>query len=658
MAEEHVQENQYVSISTPFGENVLLVHGFEGEEGLSRPFQFTLKVVSLDDSLDPGSILGSGVTVIITLADGSQRYLHGIATRFVQAGSDRRFTTYYLDVRPWLWLLTLTSDSRIFQNQTAPQIIEAVFRKLGFTDYKNALSHTYQPREYCVQYMETSFEFVSRLMEDEGIFYFFEHMEDRHTLVLADDAGSHKPCPGMEAAAYRSLTPDWPEEDVITACTIEQQVTSTEYAMDDFNFEIPSTDLNVFIEGHTIGNLSLYEYPGGFMKKDAGESRAKVRMEEHELPAKQLRGQSNCRSFMAGYQFEMVGHPRSDANATYVLRKVTHNSTLREYSNSFEAFPTEVPFRPPHRTAKPRIVGAQTAIVVGKSGEEIWTDKYGRVKVQFHWDRLGQRNENSSCWIRVAQGWAGKSWGGFFLPRIGQEVVVSFLEGDPDRPLITGAVYNAEQVVPYPLPDEQTKSTVKSNSSKGGGGFNEIRFEDRKDAEEIFVHAQKDMQITVENDRVKDVMNNETNTIQQNRTTTIQEADETLIVSKGNRTVQVDTGNETHEVKGKRSITVTGNENHSNKANFVHEVSGNFTLKVSGNITIQAGGSITAKAGTSFTNKAGMSLTNEAGTTLTNKANVSLTNEAGVSLTNKGSASQTVDGGGMLVLKGGLVKIN
>jgi type VI secretion system secreted protein VgrG len=233
---------------------------------------------------------------------------------------------------------------------------------------------------------------------------------------------------------------------------------------------------------------------------------------------------------------------------------------------------------------------------VGKAGEEIWTDKYGRVKVQFHWDQLGTSDENSSCWIRVDYGWAGKQWGGIFLPRIGQEVLVSYLEGDPDRPLITGAVYNSEQTVPYTLPDEQTKSTVKSNSSKGGGGFNEIRFEDKKDSEELYFHAQKDQNIVVENDRTKKVLHNETNTIKQDRSTTIQEGNDTYVVSKGNRTFKVETGNETYEVKGTRDLTATGNETHTNKANFTQDVSGNYTLKVTGNLTIEATGTISIKS--------------------------------------------------------------
>jgi type VI secretion system secreted protein VgrG len=303
---------------------------------------------------------------------------------------------------------------------------------------------------------------------------------------------------------------------------------------------------------------------------------------------------------------------------------------------------------------------------VGKSGEEIWTDQYGRIKCKFYWDQSSASDETSSCWIRVAQGWAGKAWGALFLPRIGQEVVVSFLEGNPDRPLVTGCVYNAQQTVPYTLPDDQTKSTVKTNSSKGGSGFNEFRFEDKAGSEEIFMQAQKDMNVTILNDL--------TTTVTNNRTTTVSKKNDSLVVDQGNRSIKVNTGNETHEVKGTRGLTITGNETHTNKADFTQNVTGNFTLKVSGNLSIDVSGSITIKSGTSFdiqagtalsrkagtalSNKAGTSLANEAGTSLSNKAGTSMSNEASISITSKANASHDVESSGILTLKGSLVKIN
>jgi type VI secretion system secreted protein VgrG len=593
----YIQDNLKLKVSTPLGPNKLLLRSFRGDEGISRLFQFTLEMVSEDNAIDFHAIVGKPVTVTLNLGNNVEHHLNGIVGRFVQEETNLRLTRYFADIHPWLWLLTKTADCRIFQNKSTPDIIEAIFSDLGFTDFRNDLKNTYDKREYCVQYNETAFNFVSRLMEEEGIFYYFEHSADKHTLVLGDDADAHKTCPGLESTAvhFRQSLVDHTQDLAITRCLVEEQVVTGSFAHDDFNFETPNMDLKVESQSDTP-KYRVYEYPGGFLKKDAGEKRANLRLDSLEQPKKIIRGDSFVRAFVAGHKFELKDHYRPDVNQKYVLQSVSHAATQEDYSNSFTAFPADVAYRPPRLTSKPRISGTQTAIVVGKAGEEIWTDKYGRVKVQFHWDQLGKNDENSSCWIRVDYGWAGKQWGGIFLPRIGQEVIVSYLEGDPDCPLITGAVYNSEQVVPYTLPDEQTKSTVKTNSSKGGNGFNEIRFEDKKDSEELYFHAQKDQNIVVEHDRTKKVLNNETNEIKQDRSTTIQEGNDTYVVAKGNRTFKVDTGNETYEVKGKRDLTVTGNESHTNNANFTQTVSGNYSLKVTGNLTIETTGTLTLKS--------------------------------------------------------------
>ena len=667
------QENSYLSVATPLGADVLLLAGFHGEESMSSLFYFDLEMTSCDAALDFSQVVGKSATVSLGLGESTTRYVNGVVTRFVQTGGDLDFATYHAELRPWLWWLTLRTDSRIFQAKTTPEIIKSVFSDLGFADFKDQMTGTYTAREYCVQYQETSFDFISRLMEEEGIFYFFEHVEGKHTLVLADDSGAIKDCPHGASARFRPDGGIRDNLDIVYRWSLEQQAVPKKYSADDFNFETPSTELLASKEG-SAGRMEVYEYPGGYAAKSGGDGKAAIRLQELQHPGRSVRGDSYCRAFVPGCKFKLTEHFRADLNDTYVLRRVAHAATNENYSNTFEAYPLTVPFRPPRITPKARVTGAQTASVVGKSGEEIWTDKYGRVKVQFHWDQQGKKDENSSCWVRVAQGWAGQGWGSLFLPRIGQEVIVSFLEGDPDRPIITGCVYNAEKTVPYGLPGEQTKSTIKSNSSKGGGGFNEFRFEDKKDSEEIFVHAQKDMTIKVENDRKKDVLHDEINTIKNDRTTTIQEGNEKLVVSKGDRTVQVATGKETYEVKGERKLTVTGNETHANMADYSQKVTGNYELKVTGNLVIdvtgtisiksaqsvtsEAGTKLTSKAGTDLLNKAGMNLTNDAGMELKNKAGMNLTNDAGVQLTNKASATQTVDGGGMLTLKGGLVKIN
>ena len=673
MATTYTQDNTYLTVTTPLGADVLMLTSMHGEEGMSSLFYFDLEMVSTDAGLDFSQIVGKSVTVSLSLDDSNARCINGVVTRFVQTGGNLNFATYHAEMRPWLWWLTLRTDSRIFQEKTTPDIIKAVFADLGFTDYRVATSATYTAREYCVQYQESAFDFISRLMEEDGIFYFFEHEDGKHTLVLADASSANAACPNLAKARFHPASGSQNEFDIVYRWSLEQQAVPKTFSTEDFNFETPSAELLAKIEG-SAGRMEVYEYPGGYKAKGAGDGIAAIRLQELQHPALTMRGDSYCRAFVPGYKFALTGHFREDMNTDYVLRRVAHSATHEAYSNTFDAYPLSVPFRPPRITPRARVMGAQTATVVGKSGEEIWTDKYGRVKVQFHWDQQGKKDENSSCWVRVAHGWAGQGWGMMFLPRIGQEVIVSFLEGDPDRPIITGSVYNAEKTVPYALPGEQTKSTIMGYSSKGGGGNNEIRFEDKKDSEEVYVHAQKDMTIKAENDRKKDVLHDEINTIKNDRTTTIQEGNEKLVVSKGDRTVQVETGKETHEVKGERLLTVTGNETHTDKADYTQNVTGKYTLKVTGDLLIdvtgtvtiksassvtnQAGTELTNKAGTALTNKAGTDLTNDAGMNLTNKAGMNLTNDAGIQLQNKAAASQTVDGGGMLTLKGGLVKIN
>lgn len=679
-----------ISVTTPLGPDKLRIRSFEGEEGLSRLFHFTLDLTSGEPALDFAQMVGKGVTVTVELEDGSKRYLHGLVARFLQGAGGAGSAVYLAELRPSLWLLTQSADCKIFQNQSVPDILEAVLADHGVSDYELRLVGTYAAREYCVQYNETAFAFVSRLMEDEGIFYFFVHENGKHTLVIADDPSAFATCPGAAKLKYGTFE-HWVQQNVVPQCTLEENVIPGASALDDFNFETPTTDLIAKVDSTQAQDGSkrrLYAYPGGFTQKSAGEARAKVRVQEGDTPQRWLRGDSLSPALASGFKLTLENHYRADVNAAWALARVSHSGSWEGYTNSFDAFPAELVFRPPRTTLRPVIPGTQTALVVGKAGEEIWTDKYGRIKVQFHWDQVGKSDENSSCWIRVAHGWAGKSWGQIYLPRIGQEVVVSFLEGDPDRPLVTGSVYNAEQTVPYGLPAEQTKSTLKSDSSKGHGGYNEIRFEDKKDSEEVYVQAEKDMNRVVKNNDTLKVgfekkdAGDQTIDIYNHRTVTVDQGNEKLQVKTGNRTILVDTGNETHDVKGTRTLTITGAETHNDKDNFTQNVDKDYVLKVKGNLTIDVTGMVTFKSGkamliecgnnltvkasmavmqqsgTTFTTKAGTALTNSASTALTNSAGTNLTNSAGISMTNQASASQTVDGGGMLIVKGGLVKIN
>jgi type VI secretion system secreted protein VgrG len=606
MASLFQQTNLPVKITTPLGDNKVLVRTYSGEEHLSGLFHYRLGLASEDAQLAFSNIVGKSVTLQIPQSSGDIHNINGVVGRFVQSGRDSRLVYYVAEIHPWLWLLTMSADCRIFQNMSTPDIVKKVFSDLGFSDFKDSLTGTYQPREFCVQYRETAFAFVSRLMEEEGIFYFFSHDASSHTLVLADDPSAWLTCAGLTSARCAGGPQSYDADDTVTETNFEQVVIPNQYKTDDYNFETPDTDLLATASGSET-TRSIYDFPGLYTQQSSGETIVGNRLSSLELPGNAVTGTSRCRSFYAGAKFTLSGHYRSDYNAAYVIKSLQVEGNQEEYTNSFDAFPATATYRPPLTTPHPHIAGSQTALVVGKSGEEIWTDQYGRIKIKFSWDQSAPKDETSSCWVRVSTPWAGKQWGSIQIPRIGQEVIVSFLEGNPDRPLITGSVYNASQTVPYTLPDNQTRSTFKTNSSKGGGGFNEICLEDKAGSEELFIQAQKDMNVVVLNNLTSNVTKDETITVQ-----------------------------------GKRTMTVTGNEAHTNQADFSSTVSGNFSLKVSGNLTIEASGSVSIKAGTTFTNKSGTDMTNDAGTTLTNKA----------------AASQTVDGGGMLTLKGGLVKIN
>jgi len=506
------QENRLIAIDTPLGKDVLLLQGFTGSEGISQPFRFDCDLLSEQDSISFTDIIGQRVTISILLADGStQRYINGFVSQFSQGASESNFFHYQMQIVPSLWFLTRNTDCRIYQNVSIPEILQEVFT--GTVDFKNSLTATYQLRDYCVQYRESDFNFASRLMEDAGIFYYFEHDKGKHTLVLADTTSILQDCPQQAVAHYNLTTGDLDSDDVVTAWRMKQQMRSGFSVLTDYNFKTP----NLYLSGDeptlfAVGdnkNFTLYDYPGGFDDQSQGSAVARLRMQEEETGHLAVDGGSVCRAFCSGYTFSLEDHYRVDMNDKYLLTYVQHAASVGSYTNSnqaghyanqFTCTPAEFIFRPPRVTRKPFVQGPQTALVVGKAGEEIWVDAFGRVKVHFYWDRLNEKDENSSCWIRVSQPWAGKGWGAIWIPRIGQEVVVSFIEGDPDRPLITGRVYNADQTVPYELPKHQTMSTFKSRSSKGGGveNFNEIRLEDKKGSEDLLIHAERTMHNSVE----------------------------------------------------------------------------------------------------------------------------------------------------------------
>jgi len=588
------QAHRPFRLKTSLGDDALLIDNFQGNERISTPFRFVLKVLSANPNIDMKGLLNQPAVLSIVLSDGTERYIHGNINRMklLEYGEDG-YAAYEVEMVAWVWFLNLFSDCRIFQNKSVPDIVEQVFKDRGFSDYQLQLQGSYTEREYCVQYRETDFNFVSRLLEEEGIFYFFEQSEDKHTLVLADQPSAFEPCPNQATGHYAPSQGGVMDEDTVTAIEAEYKVETGTASLNDYDFEKPNTSLFATLASEWKGEH--YDYPGKYKTKDDGDRYARIRLEEKEVQLVTVRGGSNCMGIECGYKFTLADHFRDSANGDYTLLALEHrarNASYRagnqdpfEYANRFEAMPNAVPFRPPRLARKPVIPSTQTAVVVGKSGEEIWTDKYGRVKVQFYWDRQGVMDENSSCWIRVSQGWAGKQWGAIYIPRIGQEVVVSFLEGDPDRPLITGRVYNADQTVPYPLPDQQTKSTLKSMSSKGGGGFNEIRFEDLKGSEQVFIHGQKDLDIRIENDRKEWIGEDRHLIVTRDKMEQIQR-DTHIDVTRD----QIEKIGRDHHlaITGKEAIKITGSHTLQVTGDVIEQFSGNHSSQVTQNLYLKA----------------------------------------------------------------------
>jgi type VI secretion system secreted protein VgrG len=570
MADDFTQENRRLRIETPLGPDALLITALTGTEGVSTLFHFEVELLGRDERADFDAIVGEPVTVSVA-AGGGRRYLSGICSRFSQGGTAGRHITYRAEIVPWLWFLTRTTDCRVFQNTSVPDLVRQIFAEYGFADYRFQLTGSYDTRDYCVQYRETDFNFVARLLEEEGIFYFFEHEDGRHTLVLADSPRAHQPCPVLDRVRFTHDQASLNDDDVVTSFSKRQAVRAGKVTLTDYYFETPTLDLTAEATGTDRRGYELYDYPAGATRRSRTEQLARLRQQAEDGTRVLFRGHSFARSLTPGFKVTLrgVGEGISPTfDGSYVLTGVSHRasesyaggeSSEVSYENDFECVPADVPFRPARRTPRPAIHGVQTAVVVGPANEEIFVDQYGRVKVQFHWDREGQHDENSSCWLRVSTLWAGNNWGIVFTPRIGQEVVVSFLEGDPDQPLITGSVYNADHMPPYTLPDHKTQSGIKTRSTPGGSpaNFNEIRFEDKKGSEELYLHAERNERIVVEANKSESVGGSETITIGYDRTETVGH-NETIAVA--NDRVETVVGNETLTVVKNRARTVSQNE--------------------------------------------------------------------------------------------------
>jgi type VI secretion system secreted protein VgrG len=644
------QDHRLLVLETPLGKDVLLLQELSGFEGISRLFSYDLDLLAYDNpSIVFKNLVGQKVSISIKLPDGTPRYISGYVSRFTQGETDERFFTHYhVQVVPWLWFLTRQADCRIFQNLAVPDIISQVFNLFAFKDFRLSLKSSYPQLEYCVQYRETSFNFVSRLMEEFGIFYYFDHTtKGKHTLVLSDQSSNLPACPGSPIS-YDTQVGGLYDPQLISNWHVGQEVRTGKYSVTDYNFTTPSTSL--LSNDPTVVDLSasqpmeLFDYPGLHTTKDQGDNVAKLRMQEEETSYMVISAAGNCRGLMSGYSFQLKNHYRSDQNTNYVVTEVRHfasagnsytaaSTESETYANHLTCIPASVPYRPARITPKPFVQGPQPALVVGKAGEEIWVDKYGRVIVQFYWDRLGQKNENSSCWIRTSQPWAGGNWGAMWIPRIGQEVLVSFLEGDPDRPVITGRVYNADQMPPYTLPDYQTRSTFMSRSSKGGGSsnYNELRFEDLKGQEQIFMNAEKDMDLRVENDSREYIGANRHLIVTANQQEKINADKHLQVVGDhfeeigGNMSLQVG-GNQMESVTGNKSLSVTGNQSES--------VTGNVSLSVTQgkNESITMGYAMTALS-IHLTANAGIVIECPAGITLKSASNSVDISPAGVFVT-------------------------
>jgi type VI secretion system secreted protein VgrG len=623
-------------LTTPLGGDALLFRAMRGHEELGRLSRFELSALSARGDIAPGDLLGKSVTVTIELRAGGRRYserhLHGYVTHFAQAGMVGRYYEYRLTVRPWLWFLTRTADCRIFQDKTVPEIVKAVFGDHpAVASFEDGLTGTYAKREYCVQYRESDFAFVSRLLEEEGIYYYFEHGKGQHVMKLVDSYSGHRRlAPGWEISYYASGEKVRADEEFIHAWTFGVGIQPGFVALDDYDFTKPKADLAArakLVQAHERADYEWFDAPGEYLDPGMGEQYARARIDEFHARYEQAEAVCNVRALEVGRLFTLTNAPRRDQEREYLV--VRAESELRDnayesaatdeaatYRCTFTALQSQQQFRPARTTRRPTVKGLHSAVVVGPANEEIWCDRYGRVKVQFHWDRYGKKNENSSCWIRVSHPWAGANWGMVALPRIGQEVVVDFLEGDPDQPLIVGRVYNADQMPPYDLPANKTQTGIKSRSALKGGpaNFNEIRFEDKKDAEQLYIHAERNQDIEVEkdethtvgNDRTKTIGHDEKTEIGHNRTEHVV-ADEFITVG-GNRTRGVD-GNEVVGVKLTRTHGVGINE--------LITVGGAQEILVGGLRTVTVGGAQIVAVGLHMTETVGRSLSISAGTEIT-----------------------------------------
>jgi len=601
---EYTQDNRLLAIETPLGKDKVLLTEVDGRDEISRGFIFNIEIATQVSDTEVRSLLGKPVTLWLSNQIGAQhRPVNGLIRKLSgPLVNVRGFRIWRAEVVPRFWFLSCTADCRIFQDMSIPDIIKAVFKTCELTDYEiRGLRGNYPKLDYCVQYRETAFDFVSRLMEHVGMFYWHEHSEDKHLLVISDNNSTAKPA--LVDRAVLNLRPDLGH---IQTLEHEYAFRPGKWTLNDYDFRTPSKRLlanaPTTLDVHRMAQHEIFDWPGLYQERDVGSQLTRIRIELEEMQHHRLHGEGSTSGFDAGRTISITSPDGSTAGGDdkFLLTEIGHRAADRSYitnettqphyTNRFTAIPTKVPFRPERVTEKPFVRGPQTAMVTGPSGESIYTDKHGRVKVRFHWDRNPDSNkdESSSCWLRVSQVWADKDWGAIHIPRIGQEVIVDFLEGDPDRPIITGRVYNGDKTVPYPLPANATQSGIKSHTVKGSGS-NELRFEDKQRSEEVWLHAQKDLNAKVENDETREVGHDRKTTVHNNETTTIDVNKETTVT--GNFSEKV-TGTETRNVTGNVSETFAANETRTIGGNVTETITGSLTQTVTGGIKVTTPGAI------------------------------------------------------------------
>ena len=725
MSSKRNQEKHRLQITTPLGPDKLFISALRGVEGMNRLFRFDVQLWSENSNIKPTDIVGKTVSIKYTQESNDIRYFHGMVSRFRAGRTTGELREYHAQVVPDLWKTTQSRDHKIYQKrkQTAMNVVEEVLDAYGITDLETTgVKDKFPEREYCVQYGESAFHFLSRLLEDMGVFYFFRHEKSKHVLVLGTADSTFKDNLTREPKMARgdgevSLARGW-DNNHISAWEHRYQFRAGKWTMTDYEFvkQFPGTtptpsDKLLATKNSTLklagaSDIENFAYPGGYSLKADGTKAVERLTEAEDASYHHVLGSGHCMNFTPGTTFTLKDHPcESENDQSYLIRAIQHRLQTTPpfdygndripavgYQNQFTCVPAKTPFRPRRKTPRPQVAGNQTAVVVGKKGEEIWTDEHGRIQVQFFWDRDGKRDDKGLCWLRCVQPMAGKGWGAFFLPRVGQEVVVTFLDGDPERPLVTGVVYNGEQTTPYKLPGESSRSGIKTMTTKDGSTttFNELRFDDKKDKEEVYFHAERDFQRIVENndslkvgqetkdkgDQTIDIYNNQTLTVGndgcadgsqevtvwKNRTTSLKKGDDSLTLDEGDRTVKLTKGDLKETVTaGSREVTVKKDDKQTiqsgNRKVSVDSGNDELTIK-SGNQTIKvSAGKSEITAGQEITLKVGANSIKIDNSGITIKGTkVDITADANVTI--KASMMATVEASANLTLKGGMVKIN